>query len=901
MPPFQSSTANNPWSISLGQQSLDTCTSFYYDLGSILLFDKVDFFNESTNDDLPTYLYSLGSDHWHFLTGSQQPQSVRSYWIYQRFTRVRPSVSIDHFELELNAWHSTLKRSLLASYTSNKPWTLFLFNTITETNDDQTLGRFNKILPFRSSGSSATLAIADDSALSPTTTATISLPSKISLEQSSHILNICEQLGGILNFIYLFGKMIELNAKPLSEYICHITDIIFTSIWKIKSYHDLFNSLEGYHLLVKILTTNECARHLTDSFLDVLIEKSIVPSQQRLFDINLFRLILLDWKIWCNHSKIFCRILQTTSDLLSDQSNGKYWQVNRQLFKIHFTLEHLLMLCQELIEEQQEILIDEKMTQLLGTIIEALVENDINIIALLMNFVLLIHPLCKTYVTYNKEHFYFVTRPFDYYRTREKHVKDNAIKPEKRISRIRSTTVAPEESSETDPQSKETPTIRKSHSFSDLLSSSISMANDTDAHHNRRAHHLTVSGVTATLSPSKTFNVNTDLVGAKDSSHDTDLLSTGILRLLTNIALTTSDRLMIKLIDHVFRLNILTVLLLDASMSKRVQCLKLLDIILTRMEQDKVHTDVIQADLHTMLANQLYNRLDGRDDEKELMEICVSIALQRPIQFDLTLTFAEQIHDADQYFSIVSSTPSCPRSQVGFALLLSLIEKLSMANVDLCQLLLHLLDELILRASDENRHFLVDIGLPQVLLSTLLSAISNDEERLISSVQKCLVSLMTTMFTTAITNDVTFASIIDNIIGTMITDQGKQNERKRKTCPRRDSNSRPIAGTRMFSSVPEACFLDHSNTRTFEKHCSRVFSRRHCLPTHSPSDALPDAHCHHRLDREAALDDPLIVIPSRHATKHSRRQQSQSEAGRIRRAISSIPSVGHGLHPPVPS
>ena len=329
--------------------------------------------------------------------------------------------------------------------------------------------------------------------------------------------------------------------------------------------------------------------------------------------------------------------------------------------------------------------------------------------------------------------------------------------------------------------------------------------------------------------------------------------------MLTNIALTAPDRLMMDLIDHIFRLNVLTVLLLDASMSKRVQCLKLIDIILKRMEQAKVRTTVIQADLHTMLANQLYNQLDERDDEKELVEICVSIALQRPIQIDLKLryaalaqtgdassllssSFADQIHDADQFFSIVSSSPSCSRSQVGFALLLSLIEKLSMTNIDLCQFLLYLLNEMILRSTDENRHFLVDIGLPQVLLSTLLSI---DEERLITSVQKCLVSLMTTMFTTTITNDVTFASIIDSIIGMMISDQGK---RKRKVCPRRDSNSRPIAGTRMFSSVPEACFLDHSNTRTFDEHCSHAFSRRHSLPTCSPSDTLPDAHCHYRLD-----------------------------------------------------
>ncbi|CAF4581404.1 unnamed protein product, partial [Rotaria magnacalcarata] len=77
-----------------------------------------------------------------------------------------------------------------------------------------------------------------------------------------------------------------------------------------------------------------------------------------------------------------------------------------------------------------------------------------------------------------------------------------------------------------------------------------------------------------------------NLLGIKDCPHNVDYLSTGILRLLTNIAVTTSDRLMVKLIDHVFRLNILIVLLLDASMAKRVQCLRLLDVILKRMDKD---------------------------------------------------------------------------------------------------------------------------------------------------------------------------------------------------------------------------------------------------------------------------------------------------------------------------
>ena len=539
------------------------------------------------NGFVSTYLYSLGSDHWHFLTAGQQ--SLSNYWIYQRFTRVHSSITINEFETEQTSCHTTLRRSLIASYSSSNPWTLFLFNANADANEEVTTSRLTKILPFRSSTSSLSITLSsntsnDDHLLS--SAITISLPSKISLEQSSNILNICEQLGGILNFIYLFGKIVEINAYQTSSIICDISDIIFSSIWKIKSYYDLFNSLDGYRLIVKILTTNECIRQISNQFYDILIEKSIVVNQQRLYDIHLFRFLLLDWKIWHNHSKIFSLILQIFNELLSDQSNLKYSHVNRQLVHNHFSLEHLLALCHELIEEQQEIIVEETLSQFLVNIIEVLIENDINTIASLMNFVLLIHPLVKTYVTYNMEHFYFIVKPFQYYQQREKYRQDST-------SLI---TVNDDEHS-----NKNTVTLRKSHSCSDLLPS---MGTD-----------------------STTIN--------KECLHQVHHLSAGILKLLTNIALTTPDRLMMKLIDHVFRLNILIVLVLDASMNKRVQCIKLLDILLKRMDREKVQKAVLRGDLHTMLANQIYHLLDGHEDEKQLLETCLTIALQRPIEFDM--------------------------------------------------------------------------------------------------------------------------------------------------------------------------------------------------------------------------------------------------------------------------
>ena len=102
---------------------------------------------------------------------------------------------------------------------------------------------------------------------------------------------------------------------------------------------------------------------------------------------------------------------------------------------------------------------------------------------------------------------------------------------------------------------------------------------------------------------------------------------------------------------------------------------------------------------------------------------------------------------------------------MGFALILSLVEKLSQTNSLLCEFLLHLLDEILQRSSEENRIFLVDIGLTQVLFNTLSSAIVLSHAKLIQAVQNCFNSLITKMFTTTINDDISFVSIINNLLG----------------------------------------------------------------------------------------------------------------------------------------
>ena len=70
-------------------------------------------------------------------------------------------------------------------------------------------------------------------------------------------------------------------------------------------------------------------------------------------------------------------------------------------------------------------------------------------------------------------------------------------------------------------------------------------------------------------------------------------------------------------------------------MPKLSQCLQSVNQILKRMDGYQV-VEAIQTDTHIMLANQIYHHLDEHEYVKELIEVCVSIALQWPGRFDIS-------------------------------------------------------------------------------------------------------------------------------------------------------------------------------------------------------------------------------------------------------------------------
>lgn len=156
-----------------------------------------------------------------------------------------------------------------------------------------------------------------------------------------------------------------------------------------------------------------------------------------------------------------------------------------------------------------------------------------------------------------------------------------------------------------------------------------------------------------------------------------------------------------------------------------------------------------------------------------------------------SFSFNEQIDKDDNLFPVVASSIVCPRSQIGLTLLLSLIEKSQSS------LLLQIVNEIIEKSSDENRQFLVGINLTHVLLNTLSTIVSTKNDELFLLVVRCFNSLILCEWNSKNSQEISFVSILNTMIS-MIERENLDEEKGKKKCPRRDSNSRLISETRKF-------------------------------------------------------------------------------------------------------
>ncbi|XP_053155888.1 lysosomal-trafficking regulator isoform X2 [Hemicordylus capensis] len=233
---------------------------------------------------------------------------------------------------------------------------------------------------------------------------------------------ILHEIGGAAAFVFLFARVVEISNCEETQALA-LKVILALTKHNQQRIHELENC-NGYSLIHQMLIKPKCivGFHILQTLLaGCCSEKMIRLNENGQFvldvettaviqDVKLLEELLLDWKIW---SKAQQGVWETLLSALEILIQDNHWQ---QLFNIKQLLkaqivQHFLLTCQVLQEHKEEQLTSmptEVCTSYVKIIEEVLGSPpDLELLTLIFNFLLAVHPPTNTYVCHNPTDFYF--------------------------------------------------------------------------------------------------------------------------------------------------------------------------------------------------------------------------------------------------------------------------------------------------------------------------------------------------------------------------------------------------------------------------------------------------------------------------------------------------------------
>nr|XP_057914287.1 lysosomal-trafficking regulator isoform X6 [Doryrhamphus excisus] len=234
--------------------------------------------------------------------------------------------------------------------------------------------------------------------------------------------SVLHKIGGTGNFVFLFAQTVELSDCEMTQALSlHI--LLSLSKFNQHRIHEM-SSYHGYSMIHQVLIKSKCivGYHMLKTLLvgccsgPILIlgddgqfrldTESIAVVQ----DIRLLSDVLLDWKIW---AKAECGVWETLLAALEIliRVHHPYQVFNiRQLLKAE-VVHRFLLTCQVLQEHRDEHLtaIPQEVCLSFVKIIQEVLGSppDLDLLKLIYNFLLAVHPPTNTYVCHTPSSFYF--------------------------------------------------------------------------------------------------------------------------------------------------------------------------------------------------------------------------------------------------------------------------------------------------------------------------------------------------------------------------------------------------------------------------------------------------------------------------------------------------------------
>ncbi|XP_016343394.1 lysosomal-trafficking regulator-like [Sinocyclocheilus anshuiensis] len=240
--------------------------------------------------------------------------------------------------------------------------------------------------------------------------------------QALGLHSVLHKIGGTGAFVFLFARAVELSdcEKTQSLALQLLLSLVKTNqhrTHEMQCYH-------GYSMIHQVLIKPKCivGYHVLKTLLDGCCSGSILTigedgqfhldaeSTVVLQDLRLLSEILLDWKIWAKAQCGVWETLLTALEILIRVHHPQQMFNIRQLLKAQ-VVHRFLLACQVLQEHRDEYLtsIPQEVCLSFVKIIQEVLGSppDLDLLRLVYNFLLAVHPPTNTYVCHTPTSFYF--------------------------------------------------------------------------------------------------------------------------------------------------------------------------------------------------------------------------------------------------------------------------------------------------------------------------------------------------------------------------------------------------------------------------------------------------------------------------------------------------------------
>uniref|UniRef100_A0A672PLP6 Lysosomal trafficking regulator n=1 Tax=Sinocyclocheilus grahami TaxID=75366 RepID=A0A672PLP6_SINGR len=240
--------------------------------------------------------------------------------------------------------------------------------------------------------------------------------------QALGLHSVLHKIGGTGAFVFLFARAVELSDCEKTQALA--LQLLLSLVKNNQHRTHEMECYHGYSMIHQVLIKPKCivGYHILKTLLDGCCSRSILTigedgqfhldaeSTVVLQDLRLLSEILLDWKIWAKAQCGVWETLLTALEILIRVHHPQQMFNIRQLLKAQ-VVHRFLLACQVLQEHRDEYLtsIPQEVCLSFVKIIQEVLGSppDLDLLRLVYNFLLAVHPPTNTYVCHTPTSFYF--------------------------------------------------------------------------------------------------------------------------------------------------------------------------------------------------------------------------------------------------------------------------------------------------------------------------------------------------------------------------------------------------------------------------------------------------------------------------------------------------------------